>query len=703
MGCGVSKVENEETVSRCKVRERFMKQAVASRQALAAAHIAYIHSLKNIGAAFRQFAESNIQAPIISLPKTSSQPMPPPPPLFLLHPSPPGSIHRSLSLPPHILHNGSDSPDNTNKPLSPRDSLPEEEDDHDGKEYLYGDAQPPPPPPLLGVAAPPPPPAPRSFTWDFTDFFHTADPSLQLQEMRKSKQMLEEEHNGTVDYSLPDNEMYQEEQAENGGYGSSPDNAIVKNQVVNELMCLDRRELALVPSLRTGDELVDVLRAVDDWFLRAYESGKEVGRMLEALKIHYHSNFLDPKEYSDHTSSKRFSTISLRHWSSQSQRMTTPLKGTAEDIEGRGMAGSHASTLDQLFAWEKKLYEEVKRAETFRIEYERQCALLRRKNTRGVGNESIEKTRAAIKSLQTRIAIALQAVDTAAAAIQKLRDNELYPQLLKLLQGLTSMWKDMYDCHQRQRRIVLEMKTLEELESADGTSNLHRQATSELESSLTNWYNSFNKAINVQKEYLLNINSWLRLSILPLEIEFGDRLSSPVRNVTPPIYYLCIEWQQALERLPDQVASEAIKSFAAVIRDIVDLQSDEVRHRKKVEVLSKELQKKVAALQNYERRHVDEVSLPDEHIEPVTAIVPYKSPHSTQKAAIDALQRKLEEENEKMKKAIQGARAMTINSFQTGLPSIFQAVTGFAHVCCQTYQGLYNQVNSGQFLRLTNQ
>ncbi|KAJ7297556.1 hypothetical protein O6H91_04G110700 [Diphasiastrum complanatum] len=730
MGCANTKIDNEENVARCRNRKRFMKQAVASRHALAAAHIAYIYSLKNIGAAFRQFADSDVKgcrSPIPSLLKTSSEPLPPPTPLFLRYPSPPATpIHRSVSLPALRLQNGAPSPDKS-KLLSPPASLPEEDDDEEHKDYLYGDAQPPPPPTLAAAAAPPPPPAPRSFTWDFTDFFRPAEPSLHLQEMRKSKQMQEamEEQNGTADYSpapYPEhgehNDIYGDDQTENDRYmhsendryiqtendkymmseGSSPDNVIVKSEVVNELVCLDRREMALVPSLRTGTELVDVLKVVDDWFLKAHESGKDVGRLLEALRIQYHSNFIKPKGFPDRTSSKIVRTMSLNRWSSHSQRMTLPIKGMVED--SGGMAGSHASTLDRLFAWEKRLYEEVKGAETIRTEYEKQCALLRRKNTRGAGNESIDKTRAAINSLRTRIVIALQAVDTVTTAVHKLRDEELYPQLLEILQGLTFMWNEMYDCHQRQREIVKDMKALEVLESADATSNLRRQATSQLELSLTNWYNSLNKVINTQREYLHNVNSWLRLSLQPVETEPRDRLSSPVRNDPPPIYYLCIEWQQALDRLPDKVALEAIKSFSAVVRVMVDLQSDEVRHRKKVEVLSRELHRRVVALQNYERKHADEVPFRYERNELITAIVPYKTPHSAKQAAIDVLKRKLDEENEKVKKAIQASRAMTINSFQTGLPSIFQAVTGFAQVCCQTYQGLYSQINSNQFSRI---
>lgn len=57
MGCTNSKVSTEEGVARCKQRKRLMKQAVASRDSLAASHALYMIALKGVGAAFRQFAE----------------------------------------------------------------------------------------------------------------------------------------------------------------------------------------------------------------------------------------------------------------------------------------------------------------------------------------------------------------------------------------------------------------------------------------------------------------------------------------------------------------------------------------------------------------------------------------------------------------------------------------------------------------------
>ena len=58
MGCGNSKTDKNEALRLCKVRKRFIKQAIDSRYALATAHVSYTQSLRNIGIALRQHAEA---------------------------------------------------------------------------------------------------------------------------------------------------------------------------------------------------------------------------------------------------------------------------------------------------------------------------------------------------------------------------------------------------------------------------------------------------------------------------------------------------------------------------------------------------------------------------------------------------------------------------------------------------------------------
>lgn len=50
----------------------------------------------------------------------------------------------------------------------------------------------------------------------------------------------------------------------------------------------------------------------------------------------------------------------------------------------------------------------------------------------------IDRTRATVKDLHSRVRVAIQAVDSISRRIEKLRDEELQPQLLELIQGYDS-------------------------------------------------------------------------------------------------------------------------------------------------------------------------------------------------------------------------------------------------------------------------
>jgi len=123
MGCSQSKIENEESVARCKERKAFMKEAVGTRNAFAAAHSGYIVSLKNTGAALNDYGQGEAtEAPRQGVPQVAPlysdplPPAPPPPPLPDFHRSTlPSPLKRALSAPPI-----QQQPEAKKNPRSPR-------------------------------------------------------------------------------------------------------------------------------------------------------------------------------------------------------------------------------------------------------------------------------------------------------------------------------------------------------------------------------------------------------------------------------------------------------------------------------------------------------------------------------------------------------------------------------------------------------
>ena len=70
-----------------------------------------------------------------------------------------------------------------------------------------------------------------------------------------------------------------------------------------------------------------------------------------------------------------------------------------------------------------------------KFEYQRKVALLNKQKKRGANPESIEKTKAAVSHLHTRYIVDMQSMDSTVHEIQRLRDDQLYPKLLELVEG----------------------------------------------------------------------------------------------------------------------------------------------------------------------------------------------------------------------------------------------------------------------------
>lgn len=698
MGCATSRVENEELVARCKSRRRYMKQAVRSRHEFAAAHGFYLQALRNTGAAMRQFAEgesmemagsSSLETPCRqqqlqqhqyrhypSLPRTLPPPPPPPPEM-----SPYPTVRSNDS----SYSSGTASKGGGEEAGGAGWTSTQHSTQHSS-------APPPPPPPAQGSA------------WEFWDPFRASSPPADQQrrqmtavtaatrlsvsqEQRRRMQEWEPEpeaeaqaqewEDTTTTVTTTTDLEYERERVHHENAKSPEPQTDDNSSMVSSWYTKDS-DLAMVIS-RTRKDLGAVVRELDEYFLKASAAGNEVSRLLET---HFQSVIGEPMKGSHH-SAKVFSALSSWGWPSKSPSKS-PMVVNRDVIDlnknERSIHGSHCSTLERLYAWEKKLYEEVRCRESTKIEHDKKVVLLRKQELKGEDELKVEKTKATIKRLQSQIMVAFQAVDTTSAAILQMRETELYPQLVELSKGLMHMWRAMYECHQVQNHIVQQVRHLENLASAEATSSYHRQATIQLEAQVTAWYDSFCRLIKSQREYMRALNGWLRLSLNQFKYE-----AEGIMEHHQPLYTLCEEWQLALDRLPDQSACGGIKSFMAVMHAIVVQQAEELKQARKYESLSKELEKKLISLRNMETKYYDPYATPDSR---------GTDPLAQKKAKTEALGRRVEEEKSKHLKSIAVSRAMTLNNLQTGLPNVFQAMTGFSSVCMQVFETVHNHSKS---------
>ncbi|KAL6008436.1 Protein TOPLESS-RELATED PROTEIN 2 [Asimina triloba] len=318
------------------------------------------------------------------------------------------------------------------------------------------------------------------------------------------------------------------------------------------------------------------------------------------------------------------------------------------------------------------------------ITHEKKLSALQSQEYRGHDQAKLDKTKASIKKLQSLILVTSQAVSTTSSAIVNLRDNELASQLVELCNGL------MNQLHEVQNHIVQQVRGLVNRSLAsDSTSEPHRLATRDLEAAVSAWHSSFSRLIKYQRDYVRSLHGWLKLTVHPV----SDEKDHPVAtNVSSELFTFCDEWKQALDRLPDTVASEAIKSFITVVHSITVKQSEELKIKKRADNASKELEKKASALRNIERKFYQSYSVvgigPPDSGADNGQVFDARDPLAEKKAEIATCRSKVEDEMLRHRKAVEATRAMTLNNIQTGLPGVFQAMTGFSGVFAESLEGV---------------
>lgn len=633
MGSATSKGDKSEALRLCKERKKFIKQAIDSRYSLAATHVSYVESLRNIGISLRRYAEAEILIePSIS---TSANEV---------DKTPSHSSYPSAS--PSHTGGVSDSPILNGSPLSQPtarmsymmtggSSTLTVRVNHVTTKNIYMDDG--------DFSTPPPPPPPPEFgsSWDFFDPLDVSESFRFLGQDNVQPNFDDgKPSGGRVGEICGDNETDEvfvtpkseassnsklvvyngnsalqqklETNGQSAGYGevkegsarkgdgstgksvgkvSLEQSVSKKDRPVGEKdVCAEREDPSEFITHRAKDFLSSI-KDIEHRFFRASESGREVSRMLEANKIRvgydqakgkspasaYLASFrkvccqgrnanvtADPERATKVITWKRTS-------SSRSSSSRNPLTATSKDENDDSgndfmeefcmIAGSNSSTLDRLYAWERKLYDEVKASEIIRREYDAKCIQLRQQCAKDLSTQVIDKTRAVVKDLHSRIRVALHSVDSISKRIEKMRDEELLPQLLELLQGLIRMWKVMLECHHAQYitiSLAYHTKNPAKIHQEGSQNEILLQLQDELECfglSFANWINSLTS-------YVESLNSWLQICImLPQERSKNRRAFSPRRVLAPPIFALCRDWSVGIKSLPSEELSNAIMDF----------------------------------------------------------------------------------------------------------------------------------------------
>ncbi|KAL2904773.1 Nitrate regulatory gene2 protein [Bienertia sinuspersici] len=437
--------------------------------------------------------------------------------------------------------------------------------------------------------------------------------------------------------------------------------------------------------------LVQIFGELDDCFLKTSESAHLVSKMLEATRLHYHSNFADNRGHIDH--SARVMRVITWNRSFRGLANADEYKDDFDSEENE----THATVLDKLLAWEKKLYDEVKAGEIMKFEYQRKVASLHKQKKRGTNSDSLEKTKAAVSHLHTRYIVDMQSMDSTVSEISRLRDEQLYPKLVALVDAMATMWEVMQVHHENQLKIATALRLVDISQSAKETTDQHHERTIQLWAIVQEWHSHFDKMVNHQKEYIRALSSWLKLNLIPIESNLKEKVSSPPRAQKPPIQDLLLAWLDHLEKLPDEHAKSAIYNLEAVLHTIVQQQDDEMRQRAKAEESRRDLEKKQRQYNKWVNEYMQK-RMPTDDVDPTSMEDGvHKDEMMVEKEfVVENAKKKLEDDTESYERQCIQVREKTLASLKTRLPELFRALSEFAVAATDMYSNLKSLCHSSQ-------
>lgn len=285
------------------------------------------------------------------------------------------------------------------------------------------------------------------------------------------------------------------------------------------------------------------------------------------------------------------------------------------------------------------------------------CKRLKDLDARGAESSKIDDAQASVRRLLTKLDVCIKAIDTIASKIQKVRDEELQPQVTELIYGFIRMWKLIVKCHQKQFQAIMASKTW----NLKANPSSRTDATVELKTGLLTWCKHFEDWINAQKCYVNSLNGWLEQCIdhEPEVTIDGNVPFSPGRLGAPPIFVICNDWHKGIKRVSEEAVLTAFGIFGSRLRQLLERQDDEVNQRLKTEQLAKDFSEK--------RQHVG-METDDPKVE------------------LHLLRKKTDEARARHKETLKLVHAAASTSLQGGMVPLFKALHNFTCDALQAHE-----------------
>ncbi|KAL6911806.1 hypothetical protein ACP4OV_000611 [Aristida adscensionis] len=442
-------------------------------------------------------------------------------------------------------------------------------------------------------SAPPPPSPPRASSWDFFNVFGDYDvydnycydagsagatpaaaytPSRSSREVREDEGIPELEDDDVVvkqvagDHSTPGSGA-RSRRSSLGGVSSSiaeadgGENCVVDKEVVGGVNVARQpaprqsNAAASVQNARSAGECTNVAGEIKAQFARAADAVRALAPVLEVGRRRYHH-----RSSVYHVSSRMVSAIALPHSDHGAIELL--------DVGGEKVVGgrSLSLTLQKLYIWEKKLYDEVKAEEKMRLLLAKNSKRLKFLDLKGAEAHKIDTTRNLVRKLSTKIRIAVRVIAKVSKKINRVRDEELWPQINALIQGFVRMWQDKLECYQIQCQVMSEAKNLDSTVSGGGS----RDSALELELELIKWIVNFSCWVNAQRSFVKALNGWLALCLNYKAEETADGVPpySPGRVGAPLLFVICNSWSQAMDRISEKEVVTSMQGLVSSVRKL---------------------------------------------------------------------------------------------------------------------------------------
>ncbi|KAK2656925.1 hypothetical protein Ddye_009977 [Dipteronia dyeriana] len=411
-------------------------------------------------------------------------------------------------------------------------------------------------------------------------------------------------------------------------------------------------------------EVLVALKDVEDQFLRAHEAGLHLSNLLEVT--------------TDHLEGLGGNLMTWNQTSSASSLPSSSTSASPDDWGGMLISGSHKMTLVRLYEWQKKLYKQVKDGDkAFRV-YKRKCIeLLNKEAKEGDGRRKLDNIRAEIKQLYSIVLVSLKSTRMISETIKRIRDEELHLQLVELLNGLRKNWKIMFESHEIQGQIMLEVGSFGCSVYGKLRDESHLLASLQLLGALQKWSANFTKYVSTQKAYVRAIDGWLS--------RFFFSKNKSLMAPPPPLLILCQNWLASLKLLPDEPVERALESFCEDIRALWIQQGAEMQQKRKVNMLMRECERREMEFnKSIEAKLVDQ----DHELKPEEDLQKMLKCLKTKKDMLDLFKDRVEIERAKHLSGIEQTKQMALTGFHTGFSSVFESLTGFSKASVNMYTDL---------------